>query len=297
MYLRFVASIAALAAGAAGIVVVVELLRSVPGPTSETSRPAPAAATPPPPAGFPSPPAGAVVLARELGANDLAVGVMSNAVRVAVVGPQGKGIRNLEVSVGARTAVECGPGCYEVRGAPSSPLTVRVGSAQFVFAVRMPAASGASIVEEATRAWNALKTLRWRERLASDPKHAIDVTYRAVAPDRLAYAVNGGSAAVIIGHSRWDRPGAGAAWQHGQQDPPVRQPQPFWHGVTDAHVVDSTARSWEVTFFDPASHAWFDAWIEKRTYRTVELRMIAASHFMHDTYGPFNAPMRVSPPT
>ena len=44
MYTRFVASILALAAGAAGVVVVVLLLRSVPGPASQLTTNAPSSA-------------------------------------------------------------------------------------------------------------------------------------------------------------------------------------------------------------------------------------------------------------
>ena len=31
--------------------------------------------------------------------------------------------------------------------------------------------------------------------------------------------------------------------------------------------------------------------------RTLGLHMIAASHFMHDVYGPFDASLHVTPPT
>ena len=50
------------------------------------------------------------------------------------------------------------------------------------------------------------------------------------------------------------------------------------------------------TFFDPSTPSWFHAAIDQKTYRTLELDMTAAAHFMHDIYGPFNAPMRLHPP-
>jgi hypothetical protein len=53
---------------------------------------------------------------------------------------------------------------------------------------------------------------------------------------------------------------------------------------------------WVVSFVTPQVPAWFTIWIDKRTYRTLELRMIAAAHFMHHLYGPFNAPLAISPP-
>jgi hypothetical protein len=39
-----------------------------------------------------------------------------------------------------------------------------------------------------------------------------------------------------------------------------------------------------------------EIWIDKHTHRTLELRMTAAGHFMHHRYGPFNAPLTISPP-
>jgi hypothetical protein len=75
---------------------------------------------------------------------------------------------------------------------------------------------------------------------------------------------------------------------------------PFWVNALDPSVLASGdyagKAAWHVSFFDPASPAWFSAWIERGTYRTLELDMVAASHFMHHVYGPFNAPIRVSPP-
>ena len=55
--------------------------------------------------------------------------------------------------------------------------------------------------------------------------------------------------------------------------------------------------AWRVSFFDPSTPSWFEAWIDPATGRTLKLDMIAAAHFMHDVYGPFNAPVRLAPPT
>ncbi len=51
-----------------------------------------------------------------------------------------------------------------------------------------------------------------------------------------------------------------------------------------------------MSFFDPATPGWFLATIDRATYRTVDLHMIATAHFMHDTYGPFDAPLTLDPP-
>jgi hypothetical protein len=51
-----------------------------------------------------------------------------------------------------------------------------------------------------------------------------------------------------------------------------------------------------VSFFDPATPAWFTASIDRSTYRTLRLQMVAAAHFMHDVDGPFNTSVSVTPP-
>jgi hypothetical protein len=320
VYLRFAASILALAAGAAGIVVAVMLLRSVPGPTSTTSA-APTApshthTTPPKKIaggriptptepGFPSPPPGAVVLAQQAGSRALALAVKRGLVRVSVLKPLGGGESGLNVSLQFGQgyylpADPCGPGCYQVQvnGAwPVSPVTVRIGKRPYRFDLPSPATRRADAdVARATATWNALRSLVWHERLASSPTNVIHVGYRAVAPDRLAYTIADGSSSVIIGNKRWDRPTPRAPWEASAQDPPVRQPQPFWQQATDARVLGSTPTTIRVSFFDPVTPAWFEATIDRRTSRTLRLQMITAAHFMHDVYGPFNSPLQLVPP-
>ena len=295
----------------------------MPGPTSPATQvagaPASAApaqatlpggrvATPDEPL-FPSPPPGAFVLAREAGARALAIAVKPGLVRVSVLAPAGGGQSGLDVSVRfgsgyLHDADPCGDGCYQTqfRGLPDSPITVAVGPDSYRFALpKLPAADGSAIVARATATWNALRTLVWRERLASSSTNVLHTIYRAEAPGSLAYAIAGGSAAVIIGGSRWDRSAPGAPWSRSIQDPPVRQPQPFWDGAADARVLGvakvGTHRAWRVSFFDPSTPAWFEAWVDKLSGRTLRLEMIAASHFMHDVYGPFDAPVHLVPPT
>jgi hypothetical protein len=51
-----------------------------------------------------------------------------------------------------------------------------------------------------------------------------------------------------------------------------------------------------VSFLDPGTPAWFTAWVDKSSYRTLRLEMVAAAHFMHDRDVSFNAPIRIEPP-
>jgi hypothetical protein len=269
---------------------------------------------------FPAPRAGSVVFAREDRSDVLALAVLPRAhelvLRASIVGQQGNGVRGLRVvltarggsSTQTRVGTPCGAGCYQatlaLRSAPRAlRVVVRRRSRTTVWNVRPPAvwpAPGASaLVARATRVWTHLRSLSYVDRLRSDPLHAVVTHWRVVAPDRLAYRTEpGGGRSVIIGAQRWDRSGAGP-WS---KSPALRlhQPKPFWVGVADAHVVGSgrigTHPVWRVSFFDPKTPAWFLASIDKRTARTLDIRMWATAHFMHDTYGQFNAPFTISPP-
>jgi hypothetical protein len=70
--------------------------------------------------------------------------------------------------------------------------------------------------------------------------------------------------------------------------------------VTSASVLRTTTLRghpvWVVSFADPATPAWFTAWIDRSSYRTLRLDMVAAAHFMRDRDGPFNAPITVDAP-
>jgi copper transport protein len=237
--------------------------------------------------------------------------------RVTVLGPNGP-VSGLDlrilVSHGALTrfavGASCGAGCYAaatpVDGSPRLVL-VRIhrrsrAPATLAFAppARWPAPRADAIVRRAGQTITKLRTLVVRSRLASDRRHEVTTMYEMVAPDRLAYQNQGGSQSVIIGGLRWDREPAGP-WVEAQQNPPIRQPLPFWPPrFTDARLLatqDVDGRSaWKVSFLDPATPAWFTIWVDRRTYRTLRLDMIATAHFMHDRDGPFNAPITVDPP-
>ena len=140
----------------------------------------------------------------------------------------------------------CGRGCYQAKlalpGAPRS-LTVSLDGAPYRFALpalRPAPPDGTGIVDGAATTWRGLKSLVWHERLAGSPTAVIHSVFRAVAPDRLSYAIDGGSSAVIIGGTRWDRESSTAPWERSPQNPPVSQPTPFWAQVEDAHIVGTT---------------------------------------------------------
>jgi hypothetical protein len=307
---RLVVALAALAAGAAAVAVAALLLHRTPGPVQvgSSAPAAPAApqapartASPPRASGFPAPPAGAVVFSREAGPDALALAVVPRGSRVlaqaSVVGQQGTGVNGLRVSFGSVSATPCGAGCYRATLPRPRAIDVHVGRTRWLVPLPSPwpARDASALVTRAAHVWRSLRTLSFYDRLASDPVHAVVSTWRAVAPNRLAYTVQGGYDAVIIGGRRWDRAPHGR-WTESPQSLPVTQPAPVWVSARDAHVVGETPGTWRITFYDPRTPAWFAIVVDKRSLHTLDLRMTTTAHFMHERYGPFDAPIAVNPP-
>lgn len=266
---------------------------------------------------FPAPPSGAVVFARQDGARVLALGVVPESagvrVQISVVGPQGNGVPDLDVSFSVRhdeglesaTGEPCGPGCYSARVDVPAPRAVSVsvaGSQETDWDVPMPRdwppPDAGPIVERADQVWRRLRTLVYTERLASDERNVVTSRWRIVAPNRVSYRITDGSSAVVIGERRWDS-ADGRRWTETTQSP-LRQPVPFWAGFRDAHLLAAvTVRgrpAWRISFFDPRTPAWFEVAVDRQTFRTLELDMFTTAHFMRVVYGPFNAPIEIRPP-
>jgi hypothetical protein len=293
------------------------LLRPGSGTQASPAQAAPSAAPAPAPThpSFPAPPPGAVVFSRRLGSDALALGVVPQRGRVllqaSVLGPQGSGVSGLAADFtvqGARqSATPCGPGCYRATvatsGRPSSvALELQGGQAtrwQVALPETWPPPDASALLARAGRVWRALRSLSFRESLASGPGEVVRSTWQMQAPDRLAYQVRGGWAAVIVGARRWDRSPGGARWV-GSPQTPLTQPIPFWVSVRDAHVLGTgTVQGrpvWRVSFYDPATPAWFTVALDRGTLRTLELEMITTAHFMHDVYGSFDATPAIQPP-
>jgi hypothetical protein len=314
---RVLAAVGALAAGVAAVVVVAVLLSRTPGPVQAgpLAPAAPTTAAPPPakaPAAFPAPPDGSVVFARADGSNVLALAAAPRGrallLQASVLGSQGQGVAGLDVSftLDGRSAhaAACGAGCYKAQlPATRRPSAVVVTVEKTRWRIELPhnwpPADAAALVARAERVWRSLRSISFREHLASSPDNAVTSVWRAAAPDRIAYTVKNGYSSVIIGGRRWDR-APGGRWIASAQTSPIHQPVPFWVSVKDAHVLGTEQLRghavWRVSFFDPATPGWFEAAIDKRTLRTLELSMFATAHFMHDVYSGFDEPAGIRPP-
>jgi len=308
--LKLLAAFAAFAAGVVAVLAVVLLAHSTPSAGSTSGGPQAAASPPPPPPAaapaFPNPPAGALVLAKQ--DRDLAVGfalARDDSAQVSVVGQEGPA-SGLSVSVNGVRAKACGPGCYRTGQTRSPDVEVAIrgpnrpaSSVLFeLFLPRQGDPSGAAIVRRAERTWRSLHSLVVHDRLSSGPGSLLQTVWRFVSPHRMTYQIKNGPAAVAIGSRRWDKL-PGQHWEASEQDP-ITEPIPLWKSVSNAHLLHSgTLRGhavWKVSFFDAQLPAWFTIWVDKTTGRTLELRMVAQAHFMHQVYGPFNSALRIEPP-
>jgi hypothetical protein len=154
------------------------------------------------------------------------------------------------------------------------------------------APSAHDVLVAAMSAYARLHTVALDESLASAPTGGIRTSFVFVAPDRLRYAIKGGSQAIVIGTRRWDRPTGDAPWTSSPQARTTVM-QLLWERAIDAHLVAPHT----VTFFDQATHAWFRVVVDPRTSLPKTVYMTGTSHFMVDRYSRYNAPATIAPPT
>jgi hypothetical protein len=248
-------------------------------------------------------------------AGDYAVGVALTAeassvrARATVLGQQGPA-GGLTVTIASSGHVvradACGTGCYEASLPVRRPDTLvvsveRKGTARLRVPKRWPPPRATTIVTRATRTFRQLRSLEIVSHLASSATIATTTLWKLEAPNSLSgLERETGAGEVIIGDRRWDRDTRDARWVASPQTP-LRQPTPPWPPLfRNAHVLRAgTVRgraAWIVTFYDPRTPAWFTAAVDRKTYRTYWMDMIATAHFMHEDYRGFDAPLTIRPP-
>jgi hypothetical protein len=264
-------------------------------------------------------PGGAVVLAGE--DRDLAVGlavaprVHGLLVVATVFGSNGRGATGLRPTLtitahdGSRssaTATACAAGCYEAvfpaREIPAhAAISFDDGShLGFTLPTHGPTSKADALVRAAAAEYKQIHSMVTHERLGSSPTQVAYTTYYAVAPDRLHYVVRGENQTTIIGDRSWTRDDGGT-WKEQTQSAPINPITPYWTPlVQDATLLRSATVQgrpvWVVSFADPQTPGFFTIWVDKTSHRTLELEMTAAAHFMHHSYGQFDAPVSVEPP-
>jgi len=252
-----------------------------------------------------TPPRGAVVLAREAGSRAVALAVHRGRLTATVLAASGEPESGLPVSfrLGGRTvrASPCGNGCYTA-AAPAAPrVDVLLGDgAPVSFDVPAHPRPGDAIVRRASRVWRHLSSLAYVESLRSSPTAGLVSTWRMQAPDRMSFTIRNGASAVVVGDRRWDQRKPNGKWVE-SETPTLHLPTPTWGNPTvNAHVLGTATVAgrpvWVVSFVNPSVPAWFTAWIDRSNYRTLRMRMTAASHFMFHRYLEFDRPLGIKPP-
>ncbi len=263
-------------------------------------------------------PTGAVVLAGE--DRNLAVGlavaprVHGLLVVATVFAGSGRGATGLrpkltitgrDGSHSSATATACGAGCYEaVFPSRALPARAAIGFDDgshigFALPAHGPTPQASALVRAAAAEYKQIRSMVTHERLGSSPTQVAYTTYYAVAPDRLRFVVRGEGESIIIGNRRWDR-GLHGPWKESAQSP-IDPITPYWTPLAqDATILGSATVQghpvWVISFADPQTPGFFTIWMDKKNHRTLELKMTAASHFMHHSYDQFDAPLSVEPP-
>lgn len=275
----------------AGLVAAVALLTDLrPGrDRAATAAVAPQAKGPPPLAAKEM-----VVQARQDGELAVALALHPPRAEAIVLGPDGKGVNGLSVKIGGVQTRMCGPGCYGAFVSPVRRVTVSVDGRKLAFPVPAKVRPAGALVARATRAFRALRSVDYVERLASSPRNRVIADFILERPNRLEYRIRDGAAGIIIGARRWDR-ARGGDWVASPQYP-TPQPEPIWAGsVRNAFVLEATSSTYVVSFMK-VNPVWFTLRLDRRTLLPRGLQMAAAAHFMTHRYTRFNAPRRIKPP-
>jgi copper transport protein len=277
----------------AGLVAAVALLTDLrPGRDRQAAAAVPAAKGGPPPL----PANRMVVQAQEDGELAVALALHPPGAEVTALDGDGNGVNGLDVTIaGARTR-SCGDGCYGAFLSPRGSAIVSVDGRKLRFRVPANARPAGALVARATRAFRALRSVDYVERLASSPRHRVVSDFTLERPNRLEYRIRGGASGIIIGGRRWDR-ARGGKWVESPQFP-LPQPEPTWGAgaVSNAYLLETTPTTYVVSFLNPAGPAWFTLRLDRRTLLPRTMQMTAQAHFMKHRYLRFNAPPRIKAP-
>jgi hypothetical protein len=197
-------------------------------------------------------------------------------------------------------ATPCGYGCSRLQASVldgrAQTVAVAVGGKQpltFRLPARLPP-SGSALFRRAERTMRSLRSYTYREHLSSGVGQSVTTEFAARAPNSIQLRTSTGSRAVIIGKTRWDR--VGARWER-SPFPGLTTRSFMWDGAFNPRVVATGAGGTRVlTAFDfQPVPAWFRLTVTPEG-RVREAEMIAASHFMVQGFGRFNAPIEIRPP-
>jgi hypothetical protein len=211
--------------------------------------------------------------------------------------------------LGARQSA-CGVGCRRFSLPAADVVRVAVRDRGQRYVARLPATwrpdatrRARRLLARAQRTMRALRSLREVEEVTSGPGSYGRTDYRLQAPNRMAYATNGGARTVIVGERQWFRSGD-SPWARSSYGSGIPFSVARWFRwtsyATAVRLLDrgrEHGRSVsELALMDPATPVWLRVVVDERTGRVVRERMVTKAHFMRSRYFAFNRPLSIEAP-
>ena len=218
---------------------------------------------------------------------------------------------DVRVAVAGRTlsgsgASACGEHCLRFRpsvlAGARRALTVEVAQpartvrVRFDLPARMPPRADA-LVRRARERMLRLHSLTMEETLGSGLGKTVESSWSFHAPDRMRYAIAGGSRAVVIGTRRWD---SGPRGWTPSSTTRLRIPAYPWERTQDARLLGgATLAGTPVRLVATRTAGAFPTWFVLSVTadgRVLRSQMQTTAHFMTDRYGAFDAGPPIQPP-
>ncbi len=217
----------------------------------------------------------------------------------------------------ARTALETcetGFGCYRGRLRADAEGTWRfdvdfasnVGPIEASFEVPLPTPDGTAEFERMREAMRSLDSARVREDLSDRTDGPVIVShYTFDAPERMRWAVEGGSTKVAVGGTGYSRSDDADSWDRYEwPEPGFSWPTGFYdsffavsttHRIVGTEVLDGVETR-VLAFAQPEFKAWYRLWVGVDDGLVRRLEMRAERHIMDQTYGGFDEDVTVEAP-
>lgn len=210
----------------------------------------------------------------------------------------------------------CGGACFsapaDVPGAGRWSFTVTAaGEERGIDAtaeLRLPAPSGADLLDEAIAAMEALASAQVDEELRGrvGAETVVSSRYAFEAPNAMRFAVEGSNSLIVIGDRAYERPAPEGEWsQREWPGEPFSWPDGYYENywARDAAAVrilgDDELDGTTMTVLGvvrPDVDAWFRLWIADEDGRVHRMEMVAEGHLMQQTYGAFGDAVDIQPP-
>lgn len=229
-------------------------------------------------------------------------------VRIRATGPDG--------AIGSSTLESCGNGCFAgeghlaVQGRWTFDLAMHSnrGPLQFSTDLPFPVPDGSDGLDRALQAMSELDTARVGETLREQAEGGPEIVsqYQFRSPDRLRWAVDGGTTRIGIGTTGYITDRNGEKWETYEWSAggfrwPNEYYSEFFADRTAVRMVGDgyvdNRRVDYITFIQATYPAWYRLAIDQRNGRILRLEMFAERHVMSQVFEAFNTPVTIEAPS